>query len=70
LNLLHTGPVLLGSPLTADAGPVLLVHPAHSAALEQRVRDCRTVATVDNGHGTSNMEQHATVALCSAPDRP
>ncbi|MEY9877201.1 4-amino-4-deoxy-L-arabinose transferase-like glycosyltransferase [Streptacidiphilus sp. MAP12-33] len=65
----HMGLWFWGPPPTADDGPVLLVHPAHSPALEQHFRDCRPVARVDNGHGTPNMEQHAAVVLCAGPDR-
>jgi hypothetical protein len=65
----HMGLWFWGPPPAADDGPVLLVHPAHSAALEQHFRDCRPVARVDNGHGTPNMEQHAAVVLCAGPDR-
>ncbi|MGP9022973.1 ArnT family glycosyltransferase [Streptomyces sp. BR1] len=53
-----------GPPPDSDDGPVLLVEQANGHQLEQHFTNCRTVARIDNGHGISNEEQHAKVALC------
>ncbi|MFD8705663.1 glycosyltransferase family 39 protein [Kitasatospora sp. NPDC059648] len=66
----HMGLWAWGPPPATATGPVLLVHPAGQADLEEHFTACRTVARVDNGHGTANMEQHAAVVLCAGPHRP
>ncbi|MGW3053937.1 hypothetical protein ACWDAK_39400, partial [Kitasatospora sp. NPDC001175] len=66
----HMGLYAWGPPPATATGPVLLVHPAGYADLEDHFTACRTVARVNNGHGTANMEQHAAVVLCAGPDRP
>ncbi|MFJ1707451.1 ArnT family glycosyltransferase [Kitasatospora sp. NPDC088346] len=66
----HMGLYAWGPPPATATGPVLLVHPANSTDLEDHFTACRTVARVDNGHGTANMEQHAAIVLCAGPDRP
>jgi 4-amino-4-deoxy-L-arabinose transferase-like glycosyltransferase len=66
----HMGLYAWGPPPATATGPVLLIHPATHAELEEHFTGCHTVARVDNGHGTPNLEQHAAVVLCAGPDRP
>ncbi|MFE3416024.1 ArnT family glycosyltransferase [Streptomyces mirabilis] len=66
----HMGLYAWGPPPATATGPVLLVHPAGYAEVEEHFTGCHLAALVDNGHGTANQEQHAAVVLCAGPDRP
>ncbi|WP_441249133.1 ArnT family glycosyltransferase [Kitasatospora sp. McL0602] len=59
-----------GPPPDGDDGPVLLLHQADSARLEEPFTDCRTLARIDSGHHLANQEQHAALVLCTGPHRP
>ena len=59
-----------GPPPDSFTGPVLLIQHAGSDGLTSHFHGCEVVATVDNGHGVDNQEQHAEVVRCDGPPAP
>ena len=52
------------------AGLGLLVVPAPNRWVTPNFKDCRTVASIDNGYGLDNELWEHVVKLCSGPVRP
>ena len=59
-----------GPPPDSADGPVLLVVPAPNRWVTPNFKDCRTVASIDNGYGLDNELWEHVVKLCSGPVRP